>query len=485
MAMTDLQIFQAHGLFFVLGTQLHVFVFRKGEWDTATTRLFRNFTLGIGLLTAALSRGAPETFPTNAAALKTAGSLTAALVAGIYTSLLVYRAAFHRLNGFKGPFLARLSNLWITSRAVKELHMYTEVQQLHEQYGDIVRIALRDYEFRVADYTNQLLASIDKNKGKPFNISDWFNFYSFDVMGDLAFGKSFGMLKEGIKHYFMTSLHQDMQAIGMFSHMLWLFPIFKNTPVLNENNKRFWKFVTSQVDERIANPPDRPDVFSWILEEYQSLKNPTWQDTLNLYGDAYLIIVAGSDTTAASLTCLFFELAQKPDVYQRLREEIDDYFAQNAEPEHSALSKLPYLQACIDETLRLHPPVPSGVQRMTPPEGIDIDGTFIPGDTIIQVPTHTMFRGKSQKEMVSSFIVVSADGVYERLFPQANEFIPERWTSRPDLAKDPAAFVPFGTGKHLTSLPPSPVWADRCDVRADDKDESRQASTRASESSWA
>lgn len=113
-------------------------------------------------------------------------------------------------------------------------------------------LALRDYEFRVADYTNQLLASIDKNKGKPFNISDWFNFYSFDVMGDLAFGKSFGMLKEGIKHYFMTSLHQDMQAIGMFSHMLWLFPIFKNTPVLNENNKRFWKFVTSQVDERIA-----------------------------------------------------------------------------------------------------------------------------------------------------------------------------------------------------------------------------------------
>ncbi|KAK1450111.1 cytochrome P450 [Colletotrichum melonis] len=525
MAITNLQILQAHGLFFILGTQLHVFVFRKGEWDTATTRLFRNFTLGIGLLTAALSRGAPETFRTNAAALKTAGSLTAALIAGIYTSLLVYRAAFHRLNGFKGPFLARLSNLWITSRAVKELHMYTEVQQLHEQYGDIVRIgptelsinnpkavlpihsnrspctkgpwygvlhpmyslqlvrdkqehaqrrkswdrgfsskALRDYEFRVADYTNQLLASIDKNKGKPFNISDWFNFYSFDVMGDLAFGKSFGMLKEGIKHYFMTSLHQDMQAIGMFSHMLWLFPIFKNTPILNENNKRFWKFVTSQVDERIANPPDRPDVFSWILEEYQSLKNPTWQDTLNLYGDAYLIIVAGSDTTAASLTCLFFELAQKPDVYQRLREEIDDYFAQNEEPEHSALSKLPYLQACIDETLRLHPPVPSGVQRMTPPEGIDIDGTFIPGDTIIQVPTHTMFRGKSQKETVSSSTVVSADElrlsyktlladcgekqIDERLFPQANDFIPERWTSRPDLAKDPAAFVPFGTGKY-------------------------------------
>ncbi|GKT72715.1 cytochrome P450 [Colletotrichum tofieldiae] len=444
--MANFKLLQAYSLFFAVGTQLHVFVFRKGEWDTATTRLIRSFTLCILLLTTSFVR------------------------------LIVYRAAFHRLNCFNGPFLARLSNLWITSRVIKELHIYSEVQDLHRKYGDIVRIgpselsinnpkavalihsnrspcikgpwygvlhpmyslqlvrdkqeharrrkawdrgfgskALKDYEFRVADYTNQLLSQINAHKCKPFNIADWFNFYSFDVMGDLAFGKSFGMLKGGIKHYFMTSLHQDMQTIGMFSHMLWLFPIFKNTPILNANNKRFWKFVKSQVDDRIKNTPDRPDVFSWILEEYESIKKPTWQDKLNLYGDAYLIIIAGryvssplqrkilaflqlkfnwSDTTAASLTCLFFELAQKPEVHSRLREEIDSYFAQNEEPEHSSLSKLSYLQACIDETLRLHPPVPSGVQRMTPPEGMEIDGTFIPGNTIVQVPTYTMFRGK-------------------------------------------------------------------------------------------
>ncbi|GKT40345.1 cytochrome P450 monooxygenase FCK2 [Colletotrichum spaethianum] len=473
--MTDLKLLQAHFLFFSIGIQLHVLVFRKGEWDTATTRLIRNFTLGIGLLTASLIWLAPGTFQTNVAAFKTATSLMTALIVGIYSSLVIYRATFHRLNSFNGPYLARISNLWITSRVVKELHTYSEVQELHKRYGDIVRIGpselsinnpkavmpihsnrspctkgpwygvlhplyslqlvrdkqthaqrrrawdrgfsskvLRDYEFRVADYTNQLLSQIDAHKSEPFNIADWFNFYSFDVMGDLAFGKSFGMLKKGIKHYFMTSLHQDMQAIGMFSHMLWLFPVFKNTPILNANNKRFWKFVKSQVDNRVKNTPDRPDVFSWILEDYESINNPTWQDTLNLYGDAYLIIVAGSDTTAASLTCLFFELAQKQEVYNRLRGEIDRYFAQNAEPEHSALSRLPYLQACIDETLRLHPPVPSGLQRMTPPEGMEIDGTFIPGNTIVQ----------------------------------ANEFIPERWTTRPEMAKDHTVFIPFGTGKY-------------------------------------
>ncbi|TIC93568.1 Tryprostatin B 6-hydroxylase [Colletotrichum higginsianum] len=114
--------------------------------------------------------------------------------------------------------------------------------------------ALRDYEFLVADYTNQLLSQTDAHKGESSILTvltDWFNFYSFDVMGDPSFGKSFGVLKESIKYCFMASLHQHMQSIGMFSHVLWLFPILRNTPVLNANNKRFRRVVKSRVDERI------------------------------------------------------------------------------------------------------------------------------------------------------------------------------------------------------------------------------------------
>lgn len=62
--------------------------------------------------------------------------------------------------------------------------------------------------------------------------------------------------------------------------------------------------------------------------------------------------------------------------------------------DHASLSKMKYLQACIDESLRLHPPVPSGLQRMTPREGLQIGETFIPGDTIVQIPTYTLYRGK-------------------------------------------------------------------------------------------
>lgn len=95
-----------------------------------------------------------------------------------------------------------------------------------------------------------MFKQIAKMEGQPIKVTDWFNFYSFDVMGDLAFGKSFHMLRDGIKHYFMTALHGFMIGVGLFSHLLWLFPIFKKTPVLNAEDKKFWYWVLDQVEER-------------------------------------------------------------------------------------------------------------------------------------------------------------------------------------------------------------------------------------------
>jgi hypothetical protein len=81
-------------------------------------------------------------------------------------------------------------------------------------------------------------------------MTTWFNFYSFDVMGDMAFGKSFNMLRDGVKHYFMIALHANMVNIGLFSHMLYLFPIFKNTPILNYEHKKNEAWIIDQVEAR-------------------------------------------------------------------------------------------------------------------------------------------------------------------------------------------------------------------------------------------
>jgi hypothetical protein len=93
------------------------------------------------------------------------------------------------------------------------------------------------------------------------DISRWFNYYSFDVMGDLSFGKSFNMLVDGKDAYILKQLHADMRSIGLFSHLTWLFPFVKRIPGLNTEYLKFWTWVGESVKSRIqvsSFPPITP-----------------------------------------------------------------------------------------------------------------------------------------------------------------------------------------------------------------------------------
>lgn len=115
--------------------------------------------------------------------------------------------------------------------------------------------ALRNYEPRVTHYTDKLVAHIDSHVGqgdqKPLDASLWFNFYSFDVMGDLSLGESFGMLDRGEAHYAMRTLHSYMFMLGVFGHVMWAFRVIGNLPVLGAENVRFKAWVAEQVKKRI------------------------------------------------------------------------------------------------------------------------------------------------------------------------------------------------------------------------------------------
>ena len=100
-----------------------------------------------------------------------------------------------------------------------------------------------------------------------------------------------------------------------------------------------------------------------------------------------------SETTATALTFLFYHLARDPIHIQIIRNEL-----QSVEDIRSndGLHALPYLNACITETLRLHPPTPSGLMRQTPAEGIYIGDTYIPGHVTCVAPTYSIARRESR-----------------------------------------------------------------------------------------
>ncbi|KAJ4168492.1 hypothetical protein NW754_010405 [Fusarium falciforme] len=93
-------------------------------------------------------------------------------------------------------------------------------------------------------------------------------------------------------------------------------------------------------------------------------------------------MVAGSDTTAISLSAILYHLLRNPDKLQILREEIDGFFSKKTGPATSINFQdslgLPYLQAVIKEALRMHPATGLPIERVVPEGGAIISGKFFP-----------------------------------------------------------------------------------------------------------
>ncbi|PNP61042.1 hypothetical protein FNYG_14130 [Fusarium nygamai] len=424
------------------GVLAHVLIFRKKEWDLYTIKILQGLLTVFGLLALTFKRlGATEAGSSYSFLESITASIymVSFILSGAFCSIFIYRISFfHRLYKFPGPsalsildskaFHAIHSNNSPCSKGpwynieqpAISLHMSRDKNDHSRRRRAWDRAfsskALRDYEPRVVKYTSPLLDRLEQTQDIPIDIAKWFKFYSFDTMGDLAFGQSFNMLTDGVKHPFMALVESHMAMASVFSQLIWMFPLFRAMPFLGREDAIFQKWLETQVRHQEQNKPDLPNIFSWLLEDYKSQLHRKEQDWLNLQADMQLIAVAGSDTTSVTLTCLFYLLATNKDACIRLQEEIDNLFSSSSQPNHSSFSKLTYLQACIDETLRLFPPVPSGLQRMTPAEGLRVGDIFIPGDTIVTVPSYTLYR--------------------------------ERWTTRSEMVKDDSVFAPFSVGRY-------------------------------------
>lgn len=121
----------------------------------------------------------------------------------------------------------------------------------------------------------------------------------------------------------------------------------------------------------------------------------------SLCGDTYVF----SDTLAPTLVYIFYELALEHKRAALIREELKNVDIRK----HRALEACRYLNGVINETLRLHPPVPTHGYRQTPPEGIMVAGTFIPGGTTIVAPRYSFGRCKA------TIILISDDVLYATL----------------------------------------------------------------------
>lgn len=144
--------------------------------------------------------------------------------------------------------------------------------------------------------------------------------------------------------------------------------------------------------------------------------------------NAAFFMLAGTETSASALSALAFYLATFPAASAKLAAEIRSTFSSASDITTKSVAPLRYLNACLNEALRLYPPAAGGQPRVAPPEGLTVAGTFVPGGTRIYVHHLAAYRCEANYKF-------------------ADEFHPERWLGDKRFKDDDfEGFKPFGYG---------------------------------------
>ncbi|RDW71423.1 hypothetical protein BP6252_07986 [Coleophoma cylindrospora] len=470
----------------LLGVAVHQLIFKRFEVDTHPIVVF----VGFAIAPFALSRLLNSSLAPNAQLpASMAFLLVGIFLATLGLSLITYRLYFHPLRNFPGPFAARLSKFWCLSQAAASGMRWHRVNvQLHAEYGDYVRTGPRElsigdpraiphilgvsskafkgpfydsmedsvnttrdrvfhkqrrkvwdssmksllqtYSPVLEGFTDIFLSRLSCQLGDPIEIRTIANHYSYDVMTQLAYGKAGGFLSGTAGKTIdavISGIKEGVDVIGLLYHVPWALNLVVTFGSVGGPIKTWNDWSKHAVAERKKNGSKDVDLMKYLLEA----TNDDAKGRELLFSESRLIISAGRrvllfycETVATALTETFIILAYKPEYVAKLRGELDPVFASDS---FSCQTAYPVLESIINEVLRLYPPILFAAQRVTPREGITIDSTFIPGDTVVFMPYHQLHRDP-------------------RNFVQPNEFIPERWTERSDMVLNRSAFIPFVIG---------------------------------------
>ncbi|KAL5339825.1 cytochrome P450 [Aspergillus crustosus] len=277
--------------------------------------------------------------------------------------------------------------------------------------------------------------TVDKMTGElrsrgAIDIFKWWLFMATDIIGELSFGESFRMLESGDKNQYALDLERTSSLAPIrttFPSLVRLagripLPLFRS---VSDAGKRVGLYAQQSVDRyhrliEKSGSDTKPTLFTKL---YNAGKDGLSNTEIRNEAQAY--IVAGSDTTAITLTYLVYAVCQNENIRDRLVEEV------NSLPKDFSdrlIRDLPYLNQVINETLRLHTAVPSGLPRAVPPEGATFLGFQLPGGVTVATQSYSVHR---------------KDDIFEDPY----SFDPGRWETPTKEMKD--AFIPFGRGSRV------------------------------------
>ncbi|KAH0273615.1 benzoate 4-monooxygenase cytochrome P450, partial [Aureobasidium melanogenum] len=297
--------------------------------------------------------------------------------------------------------------------------------------------ALRDQEPLLKQWAGLMVTKLKEVEaaGKAVDMVAYYNFTTFDIMSDLTFGEPLHMLEKSEYAPWVKNVFGSVKVIGKFiairqlPFMPWLLPKLVPTSA-RRKQREHEKHSSDRVDRRLARDPDRPDLWTEVLRRSD---NGTGDATAGMslaemHANAAVFMMAGTETTATLLSGLTYYLLINPDKLAKLVAEIRGSFMSEHDITVDALASLPYLNASIEEGLRIYPPVSGGLPRKVPAEGATIAETWVPGNVSVAVNQRATYQSSTN-------------------FCDPTSFVPERFLGNQEYTNDNfAALQPFSLG---------------------------------------
>jgi hypothetical protein len=201
-----------------------------------------------------------------------------------------------------------------------------------------------------------------------------------ESLGQLTNSKYDGWVEAVFSHMKFISMARLGREWGLTGLLSLLIPAETKT-----KQQRHIQSGAAKVDRRMVMKTERPDIWTYVT------KNQGPEDQVlapsELHSNGTLFMLAGTETTATELSGLTYMLLKSPEKLARLVKEVRTAFKTTDDMTMVSLLQLHYLQACIEEGLRMYPPVAGGLARVVPEGGAEVCGRWVPGGVSSQILT--------------------------------------------------------------------------------------------------
>lgn len=334
----------------------------------------------------------------------------------------------------------------------------------------ITPAAIKEFEDQVTPHLDEFINIIGEGTGSKLqgehgwspgkDMSYAVAFCIADIMGSVTFGRTWNVQRDPKYRHFVKDLPNGVAGIHLVSQIGAAFLRFMYREIKNGNERstilfswliyalkvghmqslffcNLHKVLFKELIVGVGNLMSVSRSFAlWRLEQSSMPYRDIWQaliasrdpktgnafSTEELISEASLFIIGGTDGMITATTSTLFYLTHNPRTLERLTREIREAFHLSPEDvgkkgsnvkcpirfASAELQRIAYLPACIDEAMRMSPPVPSILPRVVGPGGLTVDGEYFPAGMNLGIPHYSMHHSEDN-------------------FAEPLTYAPERW----------------------------------------------------------